>query len=63
MLGKENHEAGECLLKDLEVMVAGESHFLSDPVVPLKAGGASLKMGLVVTMEEGAWGPGGDRAQ
>lgn len=61
--GRKTHEAGECLLQDLgylelEEMEAGERQFPSVPVALPKAGGASLRMGPVVVVKEGAWALG-----
>lgn len=55
--GRKTHEAGECLLQDLEYleleeMGAGESQFASIPVALPKVGGASLRTGPVVAVEE-----------
>ncbi len=66
--GRKNHEAGECLLQDqgyqeVEEMGAGESQFASVPVALPKAGGASLRMGQVVVVEEGALDLGVAQAQ
>lgn len=66
--GRKTHEAGECLLQDLgylelEEMGAGESQFPSVPVALPKVGEASLRMGLVVVVEEGAWALGVAQAQ
>lgn len=67
-VGRKNHEAGECLLQDLgylevEVMGAGESQFPSVPVALPKVGGASLRMGQVEIVEEGALALGVAQAQ
>lgn len=61
--GRKTHEAGECLLQDLgylelEEMGAGESQLPSVPVALPKVGGASLRMGPVVVVKEGAWALG-----
>lgn len=71
-VGRKTHETGECLLQDLEYleveeMGAGESQFVSVPVVLLKAGVANLRMGLVVVVvavvEVGEWALGVPQAQ
>lgn len=66
--GRRNHGAGECLLQDLgylelEETVAGERQFVSVPVALPKAGVASLRMGPVVTLQQGAWALGVAQAQ
>lgn len=73
--GKKTHETGECLLQDpqdlqdleMEEMGAGESQFVSVPVVLLKDGVVNLRTGLVVVVvvavEVGAWAPGVPQAQ
>lgn len=55
--GRKTHEAGECLLQDLEYlereeMGVGQSQFASVPVALPKVGWASLRMGPVVAVEE-----------
>lgn len=67
-VGRKTHEAGERLLQDLEYLeleevVAGESQFPSVPVALLKDGGASLRMGPVVVVEEEAQALGVAQAQ
>lgn len=59
--GRKTHEAGECLLLlqdlgylDPEEMEAGESRSPSVPVVLLRVGAGSLRMGPVVVVEVGA---------
>lgn len=66
--GRTTHEAGECRLQDLgylqlEEVGAGESQFASVPLALLKVGGASLRMGPAVVVEEGASALGLAQAQ
>lgn len=62
-VGRKNHEAGGCLLQDLEYLelegtLAGESQFASVQVDLPKVGGVNLRMGPVAVVEERAWALG-----
>lgn len=62
-VGRKNHEAGGCLLQDLEYLelegtLAGESQFASVQVDLPKVGEVNLRMGPVAVVGERAWALG-----